>query len=92
VCDQLRCAADVGRDDRKSGRRSLEEYLAEGLRRAGEAEEVGAGVGGRQLLAVQLAEEAHTVRGGCLELRPCGAVADNGEPQAGMPAVGSRER
>src|SRR6478752_3870409 len=61
VLDQRRRAAFGDGDDREAAGGGLEDHLAVGVGAAGEEEGVGAGVGARQLLVLEPAEEGGAI-------------------------------
>jgi hypothetical protein len=83
VADELRGAACRDSEGRKAGRSGLEDDLAEGVRGAREAEDVGAGVDPGERGATEPTEERDALGSSLLEPGTGRADADDDEAGAG---------
>ena len=84
VAHERRRAALVDRDHRQSAGLRLEDDLAEGVGAAREEEDVGAGVGAGEVVALQPAEEGRVLAEAVAQRRLLGAAAREHEVQPGI--------
>ena len=91
VLDQRGGAALGDGDDRQAARPGLDDHLAVGVGARAEEEEVGAGIGARQLLALEPAEEGRALAELRAQLLLLGAAAGEQQVQPRVDGVGAEE-